>query len=72
MAPELTRSPAHQAIFARGNRIGELACSYVPGGTAIEYQRGHLDQMVADTQAAIKAGAPVIYEASFVGAGVFN
>ena len=70
-APELVPDAAQSAIFAQGNRVGELACQYVSGGTAIAFQRGRLAQMVADTRAAIEAGASVIYEASFVAAGVF-
>jgi hypothetical protein len=70
-APELVPDPARQAIFDQGTRIGELARTYVPGGTLIDLPWNRKREKVEATQAALAAGAPVVYEASFSAGRVF-
>jgi hypothetical protein len=64
-APELVPDADLQALFDRGNRIGELARTLVPGGTLIALDPRRRQHAVAATQAALQAGASVLYEASF-------
>lgn len=70
-APELVAGSALQRIFDRGNRVGELARGYVPGGVLIDLPHRDLAGRVAATAEALAAGAPVVYEASFLADGVF-
>jgi hypothetical protein len=70
-APELVPDEAQQRVFARGTRVGELARSHVPGGVLIDLPYMQTRERVAATAAALAAGAPVIYEASFLEDGVF-
>ena len=70
-APELVVSDALQAIFSRGQRVGELARAYVPGGVLIDLPHFELDLRAAATKKALADGASVVYEASFLEDGVF-
>jgi uncharacterized membrane protein len=70
-APELAPEPTQQNIFDRGHEVGELARTYVPGGVLIDLPYQAVEERVAATAAALAAGAPVIYEASFFADGVF-
>ena len=70
-APELVPDELQQRVFARGTRVGELARSYVPGGVLIDLPHTHVHERVAATAKALAAGAPAIYEASFLEDGVF-
>lgn len=70
-APELVVGPALQRVFDRGHRVGALARTYVPGGVLIDLPHGDFEGRVAATAAALAAGAPVVYEASFLADGVF-
>lgn len=70
-APELATDTAGQAIFDRGHRVGELARTHVPGGVLIDLPYHALEERVAATREALAAGAPAIYEASFLEDGVF-
>src|SRR5438552_1899972 len=70
-APELVTEPEQQAVFDRGSHVGEVARTYIGGGTLIDRPYYELDERVADTRAALEAGAKVIYEASFIADGVF-
>lgn len=70
-APELVPDAARQAIFEQGTRVGELARTYVPGGRLIDLPWNQVEAKVEATKAALVAGAPVIYEASFWAGRVF-
>jgi predicted RecB family nuclease len=70
-APELVADDALQALFTRGQRIGELARAYVPGGVLIDLPYYEFDLRVAATAKALADGAPVVYEACFLADGVF-
>lgn len=65
-APELEPDPGLQAVFDRGHRIGELAQAQFPGGVLVDAKPWEIADKCAQTQAALQAGAPAIYEASFV------
>lgn len=69
-APELVNGAAQQAIRDQGIRVGVAARAYVPGGVLIDPALSPPERLVA-TQAAITAGASVLYEASFAAHGVF-
>ena len=62
--------PSLQAIFDQGHAIGELAQQYFPGGILIKADHLHLQQALAETQAALRAGAHTLYEATFDNQGV--
>ncbi|HSN13016.1 MAG TPA: DUF2779 domain-containing protein, partial [Anaeromyxobacteraceae bacterium] len=70
-APELTPDASLQAVFDRGHRIGLRAQGEFPGGTLIGHEYWETAEKVADTQAALAAKAPAIYEAAFEADGVF-
>ena len=70
-APELVASPALQVLFDRGHQVGERAQAEFPGGTRIDHPYWEVEKKVADTRAALAAGAPAIFEASFLEDGVF-
>jgi len=62
---------ADQDRMDQGNLIGQLATERFPGGVGIEYAPDTLNEMAEKTRAALEAGAPAIYEASFFEDGVF-
>lgn len=64
-APELVPGPQQQAIFDQGTEVGALARGYVPGGKLIDLPHDQFQAKLDATQAALAAGAPAIYEASF-------
>jgi len=70
-APELQPSVADQDRMDQGNLVGKLATERFPGGVEIEFRPGRLEEMVVATRAALEAGAPAIFEASFSEDGVF-
>ena len=70
-APELKPGPELQAVFNRGTDIGERARLEFPGGTLIDFQPWRIDEKCDATRAALAAGAPAIFEASFFADGVF-
>jgi Domain of unknown function(DUF2779) len=70
-APELTADEGLQAILTRGQRIGELARAQVPSGVLIDLPHHEFEGRVAATAKALADGAPAVYEASFLGDGVF-
>jgi predicted RecB family nuclease len=70
-APELVPSAELLATFDRGSRVGELACTYVPGGTLIDVPYTEPTRRVEETRKALAGGAKVIYEAAFLEDGVF-
>ena len=61
---------ALQDRFEQGREVGLKAREHVPGGVAIDPGAAR-EERVERTLAALDAGAPVIYEASFLSAGVF-
>jgi len=71
--PELVppADKARQHLYDSGHEVGELARGLFPGGVEIECERGDFEAMIANTAAAIAAGATVIYEAAFRAHGVF-
>jgi predicted RecB family nuclease len=70
-APELVADVAQQAIFDQGSKVGRIARERVPGGVLIDFEPGAIAERVAATNAALAAGATVIYEASFVADDTF-
>jgi predicted RecB family nuclease len=70
-APELVAPPGLQAVFARGHRVGELAQAEFPGGVLVDREYWQTAEKIADTQAALAARAPAVYEASFSADDVF-
>ena len=70
-APELVPDAGTQAIFDQGTRVGALARTYVPGGTLVDFPWNETQKKLEATAAALAAGAPVVYEASFSAGGVF-
>lgn len=71
-APELVPDENQQAVFDAGTRVGQVAREYVPGGVLIEGHHFDKKGKLARTQAALAAGAQVIYEASFETDRVFS
>jgi hypothetical protein len=70
-APELVPDAALQNVFDNGTRVGEVARGHVPGGVLIDLPYTDYDGKLAATRRAIDAGAPAIYEASFLADRVF-
>lgn len=70
-SPELVAPPALQAVFSRGHRVGELAQAEFPGGVLVAREYYETAEKIADTRAALTAGPPAIYEASFSAEDVF-
>lgn len=70
-APELAVDPALQAVFDRGNRVGEAARERFPGGVLVDGDHWEVREKVEWTRRAIADGAPAIFEAAFQEDGVF-
>lgn len=70
-APELVPDAALQAVFDQGHEVGALARTYVPGGVLVDARHDDFDGRLAQTRAALDAGARVLYEASFAADRVF-
>lgn len=70
-APELVPDAARQEIFDQGHVVGAAAQARFPGGVLIEAPHRDFDARVALTRAAIDAGAPALFEASFFADDVF-
>ncbi len=70
-APELRPDDRLQAVFDRGHRVGELARERFVGGTLIDFEPWKVGERVDATAAALRAGASVVFEASFAAGGVF-
>ena len=56
-------SLAQQRIIQQGTEVGEFARTYFPGGVLID--SGDRQQAITQTQAAMRADVPYIFEASF-------
>jgi len=70
-APELVPDAALQNLFDAGRHVGEVARGYVPGGVLIDLPHTDYEGKLTETQRAVKAGAPAIYEASLSADRVF-
>jgi hypothetical protein len=70
-APELQPDKVLQDLFDQGRQVGELAQGLFPGGVLIDGSCQDRAERIAQTQAAIAAGASAIFEASFQAGGVF-
>ncbi len=70
-ALELVPDAARQAIFDQGHVVGAAAQGYFTGGVLVDAPHREFDARVAQTQAAIEAGAPAIFEAAFFVDDVF-
>lgn len=70
-APELLPDPSLRAVFDRGHQVGARARADFPGGTLIGHEYWEVEQKVADTQAALDAKAPAIFEAAFTADDVY-
>jgi len=70
-APELAPAPGLQAIFDRGNRVGELARERFPGGVLIDGDDLRFGERLRRTRYAIAGGALAIFEAAFAADGVY-
>lgn len=70
-APELRPGEALQAIFDEGTRIGEAARKRFPGGVLVDRPHHATAERLADTEEALRSGAPAVFEASFFADDVF-
>lgn len=70
-APELVPDKVLQDLFDQGALVGELARREFPGGMLVDHPHTAIAARLASTQAALEAGAPAIFEASFETGGVF-
>jgi len=70
-ALELVRDLGTQARMDTGVRVGELARTYVPGGTSVGFTYQQVAEKLALTQQLLAAGNGVIYGASFEADHVF-
>ena len=58
-----------EAVFERGNEVGELACELFKGGERIEWDGTSFDEKIAGTKELIERGVRYIYEATFIFGG---
>ena len=70
-APELVSDPAQQALFDQGHLVGAKAREHFPGGVFVDAHYSDFAGRVAQTQAALAARAPAIFEAAFVADDIF-
>jgi len=68
---ELEINEELEALFEQGRRVGELARTYVPGGTLIDYPYYAVDEKLRATKRALDEGCPIIYEAAFAAEELF-
>jgi hypothetical protein len=64
-APEFVPDAALQALFDQGHLVGAKAQEHFPGGVLVDAHHGDFAGRVAQTQAALAAQAPAIFEAAF-------
>ncbi len=69
--PEVLTPPdaAAQAVFDKGNEVGDLACGLFSGGVEVEFTREY-DRMVETTARLLEEGVRIIYEATFIYDGI--
>ncbi len=65
-AVELQPDTVLQDLFDQGRQVGEIARTLWPGGVLIDSPHYQRAERVAATRTALDAGAPAIFEASFV------
>ena len=65
VAKELEVDEGVEDLLEQGRKVGELARTYVPGGTLIEYPYYATDDRLRATTAAIDSDVKIIYEAAF-------
>src|SRR5438445_4742230 len=70
-APELQPDKVLQDLFDQGRLVGEAARARYPGGVLIDLPHHAGAERVAATQKALDAGAPAIFEATFIADGTF-
>jgi predicted RecB family nuclease len=70
-AKELQPDKVLQDRFDQGSHVGRLAREQFPGGMLIDLPHTAVQERVQATQAAIAAGAPSIYEATFFADNTF-
>ncbi len=70
-ASELQPDRVLQDRFDQGTQVGELARTRFPNGVLIDAPYYEVDERVAATEAALEAGAPAIFEATFVADEVY-
>ncbi len=70
-APELQPDVVLQDRFDQGAQVGELAQARFPGGVLIDFPYYEVEKKISATQDALNAGAPAIFEASFLADNTF-
>src|SRR5437879_8582161 len=70
-APELQPDKALQELFDQGRLVGEAARARYPGGVLIDLPHNAGAERVAATQKALAAGAPAVFEATFIADDTF-
>lgn len=63
-------TPAQQARFATGHRVGELAREYRPHGLLIDEGPGDMGRAIKRTRRALDSGTHAVYEATFSAEGI--
>jgi hypothetical protein len=70
-AVELQPDRVLQDLFDQGRQVGELARTRFPGGVLIDLPHNARKERVVATKAALDAGAPAIFEATFIAEDTF-
>ncbi|HEX9710322.1 MAG TPA: hypothetical protein VGB42_10210, partial [Candidatus Thermoplasmatota archaeon] len=70
-APELQPDKVLQDLFDQGRQVGEAARTLYPGGVLIDLPHDAGTERVAATREALDAGAPAVFEATFIADGIF-
>ena len=70
-AVELQPDLVLQDLFDQGRQVGEVARREFPGGVLIDLPHTERPERVAATLAALEAGAPAVFEVSFVADDTF-
>src|SRR6266851_806695 len=70
-AVELQPDKVLQDLFDQGRQVGELARTRYPGGVLIDLPHHASAERVAATQRALDAGAPAVFEATFIADDTF-
>lgn len=70
-AVELQPDKVLQDLFDQGKQVGEAARAQVPGGVLIDLPHTAGPERVAATRQALEAGAPAVFEATFIADDTF-
>ena len=70
-AVELQPDKVLHDLFDQGRQVGELARTRFPGGVLIDLPHHARQERVAATRGALDAGAPAIFEATFIAEDTF-